>query len=86
MAYTFRPPTVSRRVDATDFLWSRVSYQEGQTVLKMTDGSYRTVAVVDPDLAGVAVTYLGGHVHTIDDTEAAALTAAGYGEYLELVA
>ena len=84
MAYTFRPPTVSRRVDTEDFLWSRVSYQEGQTVLKMTDGSYRTVAVVDPDLAGVATTYLGGHVHTVADTEAAALTAAGYGEYLEV--
>jgi len=38
---------------------------------------------VDPDLAGVEVTYLGGHVHTVDDTEAASLTAAGYGPYLE---
>lgn len=83
MPYTFRPPTVTRRQATTDFLWSRVPYEEGQTVLKMTDGSYRTVSMVDPDLAGVEVTYLGGHVHTVDDTEAASLTAAGYGPYLE---
>lgn len=86
MPYTFNPPTVQRRHVTTDFLWSRVSFPDGQAVLKMDDGSYRTVAIINPDLTGVAITYIGGHVHTVDDTEAASLTAAGYGAYLTVVA
>lgn len=33
--------------------------------------------VADADFA-----YLGGHIHTISDAEAATLTAAGYGSYI----
>lgn len=34
------------------------------------------------DLANCDYYFLGGHVYTISDTQAAVLTAAGYGDYL----
>jgi hypothetical protein len=84
--YEFRPPTVTRRVslDHRDFLWSRVSYKEGITVVKTASG-YRREEVHNPDAADIVTVYLGGHVYTIDDVEAQALTDAGYGGCLNPV-
>ena len=52
----------------------------GINVWKLDDGSY-TERQPDPAV-GVAVTYYGGHSYTVTDTEAAALTAAGYAANL----
>jgi len=37
------------------------------------------------DLANCDYYFLGGHTYTVSDTQAAILTAAGYGDYLTLV-
>jgi len=52
----------------------------GVNLFKLTDGTY-TEAQPD-DSATVAVWYLGGREYTVTDGEAAALTAAGYGEWV----
>lgn len=45
-------------------------------IFKLLDGTYTETQPYD--LSTVAVTYYGGHVYTVDATEAAALVAAGY--------
>lgn len=82
MAYTFLTPVIDRAVMTKDPLWSRVKIPEAQHVIKFESGAYATRNVYDPDEAGISHVYLGGHVHTVDEDEAAALTAAGYGDYL----
>lgn len=52
----------------------------GRNVFKMVDGSFTEYQPMDQD--SIAITYHGGHVHTITDEEAADLTAAGYGDYI----
>ena len=49
----------------------------GRNVFKLTNNSYTENQ--PGDMSTVAITYHGGHVHTISAAEAAALTAAGYG-------
>lgn len=75
----FTPPTVLRRMDTRDRLFSRMSLPVGLTVLKSPLGAYTTVENPSPDqIDAAAVTYLGGHVYPVSDAEAASLTAAGY--------
>jgi hypothetical protein len=75
-------------VDPTgkDTLWSKVKYKQGDAVVKYLDGSFKQVSVWNPDEANVDKVYLGGHVHTISDADAASLSAAGYGEFLTVIA
>ena len=47
------------------------------------DKGTTTVTTPDEGLATAQVVYLGGHVHTITQAEADALTAAGYGAYIQ---
>jgi hypothetical protein len=64
----------------------------GINVYKMPDGTYtqsQPMYLSNPDaqrtdeLANIPVlTYYGGHSYVVSDTEAAALTAAGYGANL----
>jgi len=86
--YRFETPTRELSIDPTgrDSLWSRVKYKQGDAVIKYLDGSFKQVPVWDPDEANVDKVYLGGHVHTISDAEAAPLIAAGYGEFLTVIA
>lgn len=49
----------------------------GVNVWKLVDGSYTETQPSDASL--VAYLYHGAHLHPVDDAEAAALTAAGYG-------
>lgn len=81
MPYIFTPPSADRPV-GVDPLWSRFHFQVGQAVLKK-DGFYTASEVVtDEDFAAADVAYLGGHIYLVSDAEAAALTAAGYGQFL----
>lgn len=83
--YEFRPPKVQRRFHKSghrDFLWDRVSYQEGVTVVKTISGGYRQETFHNGNADDIAVVYPGGHVCLVDDAEAASLTAAGYGSSL----
>lgn len=66
----------------------------GYAVFKRSDGTYyqtagptqadETNAVANnvPGAKGNIAEYLGGHSYLVDDTEAAALTTAGFGAYL----
>ena len=83
--YDFTPPTVDRRFsnDYRDFLWSRVSYKEGVTVVKTKAGTYRQEQVHNTNATDIDVVYLGGHVTRVSDAEAASLTNAGYGAFLK---
>lgn len=55
----------------------------GLTVLKIGD-SYQSVHTpTDEQLAAADAVYLGGHYYTIPAEEVAALTAAGYGAYID---
>lgn len=76
----FTPPTVPRRnASPADRLFSRLSIPTGMTVLKQPSGAYVQVEFPTPEqINEAAVAYLGGHVYPVDDTEAAALLAAGY--------
>lgn len=54
----------------------------GQSVLKI-NGTYQTIS--NPTVTQTLEAdecYLGGHVYEVNETIAAALTAAGYGEFL----
>lgn len=80
-SWVFNPPTRPVLV-GTDSLWGRITIRVGRAVLKMTDGSFRTVDTYDPNLPDVEKVYLGGYVHTLDTEAAELLTQAGYGDYL----
>lgn len=88
MPFLFRPPTVKRSFQPAyrDFLWSRIEYDEGVTVVKTTAGTYRQESLHNPNADDIAVVYPGGHVIPVDDSEAASLTNAGYGSFLTEVA
>jgi len=80
----FTPPTRMSRWPVTDRFWSRLTLTESYSVLKL-DGFYRQVS--DPsneDVAAADVAYVGGRRYRVDDAEIAALTEAGYGEYLSI--
>lgn len=83
--YRFDPPGTTQSL-GTDSLWGKVRYTRGDTVVRYLDGSFRQSQVHDPDLPGIDKVYLGGHVHTISDADAALLSAAGYGAYLTVIA
>ena len=85
--YEFRPPTreVPFAQMGQDRLWGRVTFPVGYAVVKRTDGTYEQTVLVDRERSDAALIYTGGHVHVVDDDEAARLTAAGYGAYLTAV-
>lgn len=80
--YEFRTPTVKEGPTGPTRLDQFYTLERGVTVLK-NNGIYTleryplSSQVTDADIA-----YIGGHVYTVDDDEAADLTAAGFGEYL----
>lgn len=56
------------------------SGDRGRNVFKLVDGTYTED---EPwDTTRITKVYHGGHVHTLDATEVADLTAAGYGAYI----
>lgn len=49
-------------------------------MFKLVDGSFTEHQPMDQD--SIAITYHGGHVHTITADEETDLRAAGYGDYI----
>ncbi len=84
----FTPPTDNfvRYADAFDTSIEHRLFRfahptaRGRNVYKLTDNSY--VQDQPGDSTTIKITYHGGHSHVVDATEAAALTAAGYGANL----
>lgn len=80
--YLFTSPGRLERTGVNHSLFGRMSLKRGVSLLKEA-GAYRQVT--DPtaeEVASADVAYLGGYEYEIDDAEAAALTAAGYGEWV----
>lgn len=76
----FRPPAVVEN----HIFHARVSRQQsvGVTVLKKS-GAYTAISDPTAEQVGTAdIAYLGGRDYLIDDTEKAALIAAGYGSFI----
>lgn len=86
MAYEFRPPVVQEGPVGNDRLSQFYKLDKGITVVKTASGyeeyRYPTVDFVR-DNADFSNVYLGGHVYVVSNSEAAALTAAGYGSRLK---
>lgn len=85
----FRPPT-DAFVVWTDLydnspesrLLGRIpSGERGRNVYRLIDGTYTENQPAT--FEEIAVTYFGGHNNSITAEEAVALTAAGYGAYIE---
>lgn len=83
---TFTPPTDnlvvwSERYESGIMARLRPG-RRGRNIFRMTDGSYREDTPYD--YWNIEKIYHGGHVHEINATEVAQLTAAGYGDYITL--
>lgn len=79
---TFTPPTVDEAPAGEGPLFYRYKLTRGISVLKV-GAAYREVRYPSQEeIEAADITYMGGHAHTVDATEAAALTAAGYGAYI----
>lgn len=81
---TFKTPTDNFVYWADDGEQGIFSYLKpwprGRNVFKLVDGSFTEYQPMDQD--SIAITYHGGHVHTITQQEADDLTEAGYGDYI----
>lgn len=79
----FTPPTdnfVQWSDASDDRLYFLQSGPRGRNVFKLNNGSFTEYQPMNQD--DIAITYHGGHVHTITQDEADDLIAAGYGDYI----
>lgn len=83
MPYLFKTPTVLEGpIGENHRLWQFYKLDRGVTIIKANNG-YAQVRFPTQDLLdSVEAYYLGGHEYEVSNTEAASLTAAGYGSYL----
>lgn len=81
---TFKPPTdnyVSWAGPDERGIFSYLKpWPRGRNVFKLVDGSFTEYQPMTQD--DIAITYHGGHVHTITQAEADDLIDAGYEEYI----
>lgn len=82
MARIFTPPgRIEQR--GKHPLFGRLPLEVGVSLLK-NDGLYRQVSdPADEDIRDADLAFIGGHVYLVTNSEAASLTAAGYGEWVE---
>lgn len=76
--YQFEPPYIEEGVDTGSRLFNRVRFRKGLSVLKIDGEYYEMRYPSQDDLAMASVYYMGGHIHTVSDADAADLIAAGY--------
>jgi hypothetical protein len=77
---TFIPPTDNIVVGIGHPLLRKLTpMPRGRNVYLKTDGTFTESQPPDDD---INIVYHGGHQHTITATESAALTTAGYGNYI----
>lgn len=79
---TFTPPGVLEHTGAPHPLFSRMTITRGVTLLKSGVTYTQSRHPSDEDMAAADVVYLGGYTYVISAGEAAALTAAGYGDWV----
>lgn len=83
--YHFTPPTTTYKV-GNHPLFRRMSNVRGMAVVEYADGSIREESSA-PSIDGTTVVnaWPGGRRFLVTDAQAATLTTAGYGAYLEAV-
>lgn len=80
---SFSPPGSLERVLSPHPLFGRLRITRGVSLLK-TGSTYAQVqSPSDAQMEAADVVYLGGYTYTISAGEAAALTAAGYGDWVD---
>lgn len=80
---TFTPPGVLEHTGDQHPLFGRMRITRGVSLLKSGGIYTQTRYPSDEQIAAADITYLGGYVYNITSTEADALTAAGYGEWVD---
>ena len=83
MRYFFTTPTVEEGPAGDDRLFYRYRLPRADTILKDASGAYshfRTPGL--EQLEAAVLFYQGGHINEVSASEAADLTAAGYGAYI----
>jgi len=79
---TFSPPGRLEHWPVMHPLFGRLSIMQGVSLLKES-GVYRQVdGPSAEEITAAEITYLGGRVYEVTAEEAAALTAAGYGNWM----
>ena len=84
MAKIFRGPTMRIKLGMENDLWF-VSYPWSKTVVKKNGVWSTIVSPQDSSLKDYDRVLRGGYQNPITDAEAAELTAAGYGDYIDEV-
>lgn len=78
----FVPPGRVERVQSGHPLFGRMTIKRGVTLLK-EGGIYRQVEhPSSEEMAAAEAAYIGGHVYVVSIEEAAALSTAGYGDWV----
>jgi hypothetical protein len=85
MSHTFQTPTYVVISAGHDVFWRHFTQKRSTSILKTGSSYVEVPGPSDEQITAADIAYLGGHVYTVDDTEAAALTAAGYGAGLDFV-
>jgi len=79
----FSPPGRLEHWPVMHPLFGRMSIMRGVSLLKESGVYRQTSEPLAEEIAAAEITYLGGHVYEIDAAEVAALTAGGYGAWIE---
>lgn len=83
--WLFNTPSIIERTNSRHPLLARTKTRVGISVLK-ENGFYRQVRYPScEEIAAADVAYLGGYDHTVSETEAASLRAAGYTDLTLIV-
>lgn len=85
MPYKFNTPFEKQGPIGSHRLWQFYGLERGITVVKVEDGYYETQDVSQEEMDEALAVYLGGSEYVVSDEEAAELTAAGYGDFLESI-
>lgn len=82
MPFYFQTPSVTEGPSGQERLFQFYKLTRGVTVYRV-GSNFSTVRYPSQDfLETVDEYWLGGHTYTVDNTTAASLSAAGFGDYL----
>lgn len=85
MIWVLRPDSVQETPAGEDRLTIRYGIHRAISIVKRQDSSYYSTRYpAQTELEEAALFYMGGHIYVVSNSEAAALTAAGYGSLLTL--
>lgn len=80
---SFSPPGSLEQVLSPHPLFGRLRIERGVSILKSGSTYTQVRGPSDEQMEAADVVYLGGYTYTISAGEAAALTSAGYGDWVD---